>query len=281
MSGILSYHNDWIVGPQAAPADFGGSPEKVYSGTASPWHTPGTQTGFLTAQKMFDFARFLWKHDPTFQQAIKRVIGYFLTDIEYFDPTDKAELKEEDIASYKQVLEGKLDIKFALYQLLQTYCLYGNVIVALLPPMERRLVCPNPKCKIIHPLSVVTSAENDAFRFKYTAKDVRFEATCLTCNTRGRWGVFDVPANYRKSISLTVFNPYHFKIECDQFSDRRLYTWNIPSDLKSAVKDGNPLRLMHTPLSVLKAIGEDKPFLFNDGIRFYRKRQKQSYSLTR
>jgi len=126
----------------------------------------------LTIQRMFDFARFLWKYDPTFQQAIKRVIGYFLTDLEFFDPTHKAELKEEDIISYRQLLEGKLDIKFTLHQVLQNYCLYGNVIMSLLPPMERRLSCP--KCKIVHPLSVVMSEENPQFKFKYHAKGVRF-----------------------------------------------------------------------------------------------------------
>jgi hypothetical protein len=111
---------------------------------------------------------------------------------------------------------------------------------------------------------VVTSEDNPKFKFKYYAKGARFEATCQTCNNRGDWHVFDVASDYRKNLSLTVYNPYHFIIECDQFSDRRLYTWNIPGDLKTAVKNGNPLRLLHTPLSVLRAIGEDKPFLFND-----------------
>jgi len=158
---------------------------------------------------MFDFARFLWKHDPTFQQAIKRVIGYFLTDVEYYDPTHRAELKEEDIVSYRQVLEEQLNIKFALHQILQNYCLYGNVILSLLPPMERRLMCPNAKCRLIHPLAVVTSAENRGmFNFKYHAKGVRFEATCPTCNARGDWEAFDVPANYRKNVCLTIYNPY-------------------------------------------------------------------------
>jgi len=160
MSGILSYHNnDWVAGPQSTITDLSGSPERAFAACTSPWYTPGSQTGVLTVQRMFDFARFLWKYDSTFQQAIKRVIGYFLTDLEFYDPTHKAELKEEDIVSYRQVLEGKLDLKFALTQILQNFCLYGNAIISLLPPIERRLVCPNPKCRIVHPLSVITSME--------------------------------------------------------------------------------------------------------------------------
>ena len=265
MSGILAYHSDaWAVGPQTLQAGLDGPPEHVYKATSSPWYTKGSQTGLLTIQRMFDFARFLWQHDPTFQQGVKRVIGYFLTDLEFYDPTHKAELKEEDINSYRQVLEGKLNIKYALNQILQNFCIYGNAIVSMLPPIERRLECPN--CKIIHPLSVVTSEENSEFRFKYHANKVRFEATCQRCNTRSDWNVFDVPADYRQNICLNIYNPYHFKIECDQFSDRRIYVWNIPSDLKTAVQEGNPLRLLHTPLSVLRAIGEDKPFRFNDNV---------------
>jgi len=97
MSGILSYHNEhWAAGPQATVTNLNGAPENAYASCSSPWYTPGSQTGTLTIKQMFNFARFLWKHDPTFQQAIKRVVGYFLTDLEFFDPTHKAELKEED-----------------------------------------------------------------------------------------------------------------------------------------------------------------------------------------
>ena len=99
MSGIVSYHNDWAVGPQAMPSGLEGSPEKTYADTTSPWFTKGSQLGHLTVKQMLNFARFLWKHDPTFQQGLKRVIGYFLTDLEFYDPTHKAELKEEDIVS--------------------------------------------------------------------------------------------------------------------------------------------------------------------------------------
>jgi hypothetical protein len=213
---------------------------------------------------MFDWAKFLWQHDPTFQQGIRRVVGYFLTDLEYYDPTHKAELESEDISSYRQLLEGKLNIRYALYQILTDYCLYGNVIISMLPPIERRLECP--ACRLIHPLSVLVSDENPEFRFKYHPNGVRFEATCQRCKTRGDWGVYDVPGDYRKNLCINIYDNYNFIIECDQFSDRRLYTWNIPADLRNAVKEGNPLRLLHTPLSVLRAIGEDKPYRFNDGV---------------
>ena len=100
MSGILSYHSaHWMAGPQAAVTDLNGAPENTYAACSSPWYTKSSQIGTLTIQQMFDFSRFLWKHDPTFQQAIKRVVSYFLTDLEYFDPTHKAQLKEEDVNS--------------------------------------------------------------------------------------------------------------------------------------------------------------------------------------
>ena len=128
MSGILSYHSEWSVGPQHGGADINGAPENFYKATTSPWYGKGTRTGQLTVQQMFDFAKFLWKHDPTFQQGIKRVIGYFLTDFEFFDPTRKNELKDEDITSYRQVLDNKFNLKYTLSQVLQTYCLYGNAM---------------------------------------------------------------------------------------------------------------------------------------------------------
>lgn len=265
MSGILAVHREWAPGPQAGGADMGGAPEEFYFKTSSPWYSKGSLQKGLTIQQMFDFARFLWKHDPTFQQGIKRVIGYFLTDIEFFDPTRKADLKTEDIAAYRQVLEDRFNLKFTLSQILQTYCIYGNVILSIIPPIERRLICP--KCRVIHPITVVTNEDNaEKFKFKYHPKGALFEATCPTCGTRGNWHVYDTTADYRRNVGLNIYNPYNFTIECDQFSDRRLYTWNVPADLKQAVKDGNPLRLQRTPMSILKAIGEDKPYLFNDNV---------------
>ena len=123
MAGILSYHKDWVAGPQSSFEGFDGAPENVYAACSSPWVTPGNARGPITIQQMFDFARFLWRHDPTFQQGIKRVVGYFLTDLEFYDPTHQAALHAEDIASYRQVLEDRLNIKSFLSQILQNLCL--------------------------------------------------------------------------------------------------------------------------------------------------------------
>jgi hypothetical protein len=268
MSGILSYSSSWSVGPQPLADTFTGTPSLDYARFASPWASQNKIAGQLNMQQMFDFGEMLWKYDPTYQQAIKRVIGYFITDIEFYDPTGEAKLKTEDINSYQEILRTQFRIKMVLRAALEEICVYGNALLSILPPLRRYLECPH--CGQIHPVAVVISPENkELYRFKYHAKNVRFEATCPMCRSRGVWAIRDVKADYRRKATIQVWNPREFLLHYDPFTNNRIYTWRIPARIKKRVMDGDMLLLTSMPQSMLRAIGDEKDYQFKDGFLFH------------
>jgi len=223
-----------------------------------------TQVQSIRVQQVSKFAHFLWKHDPLFQQAIHKIISYFLTELEYYDPTYQGELEDEDIRGYREVLEKQLNLKAVLHQVLLNFCVYGNVIVGLLPPLRRTLQCPS--CGIIHPIGVLTAPENTAFKFKYHVRNVQFEATCSVCNSRGSWRVHDVKDDFIRQARISLYDMRQFTIQCDPFTDKRVYTWQIPAWIKRNITNGDGLTLESAPMSVLRAISKDKSYTFNSNV---------------
>jgi hypothetical protein len=268
MSGILSYPNSWSVGPQPLADAFTGEPNRDYARFSSPWASQNKVAGQLNMQQMFDFGEMLWKYDPTYQQAVKRVIGYFITDIEFYDPTGEAKLKTEDINSYQEILRTQFRIKMVLRAALEEICVYGNALLSILPPIRRYLACPY--CGQIHPASLLLSPENKKiFALRYHAKGVKFEATCAQCGRRGVWIIRDIKADYRRQATIQLWHPREFLLHYDSFTNHRIYTWRIPARIKKRVQDGDMLLLASMPRSMLEAIGEEKDYQFRDGMIFH------------
>jgi hypothetical protein len=216
---------------------------------------------------MFDFAEFLWNTDPTYRQAIKRVIGYFMTDIEFYDPTHTGNVGDEDINSYREVLVDRLNVREVLHQVMQEFCVYGNSIVSMLSPIERMLKCPT--CGLLVPADGIVSPDNPDYQFKYYPKGVRFEAMCPACGNRGDWKIIDGKADYQRNVTCQIWNPRELRIHYDPFTGKRLYTWIIPGWLKRRIEEGDPLLLCSTPKSMLEAIGENKDYRFNTSTIFH------------
>lgn len=263
--GILSHHSRhpaWGPGPQMKPEQLSGDPARDYARFSSPWVSKGVVPGNINIRQMFDFGEMMWVFDPTYRQAMKRLIGYFLTEIEFFDPRHSGELKEEDINNYREVLIDQLQVKTVIHAALCNLFASGNVLMSMLPPILRRMQCP--ACKIIHPVDLVASPDNPEFRFRYHTKNVRFEATCGQCGYRGTWRIYNMKADYRRHIVVQFWNPREFILHHDPFTDRRLFTWRIPAYIRKRVQDGDPLLLSSMPLTLLQAIGEEKDYRFND-----------------
>jgi hypothetical protein len=261
---VVAYHSAWTQGHKESPEDLN-SPGTFFSKFASPWKSYGTTSSTTQIQEAIKFAHFLWKYDPTYQQAIHRVVGYFLTDLEFYDPTYEGNLKDEDIRNYRELLEDQLNLKETLKQVLLNYCVYGNVVVAMLPPLRRVLLCRS--CRQTHPIDVVTSPLNrKQFNFKYHTAKVQFEATCASCGNRGFWSVQDYKGDFRRNARISIYDLRHFTIQCDPFTDRRMYTWQIPQWIKQNLERNDGLTLSSTPMSVLEAIGENKLYTFNSEV---------------
>jgi hypothetical protein len=260
-----SHHSAWMPGPQAGMDSLSGGPASAYARFASPWMSHGVVSGSVTIRQMMDFGLMLWKFDPTWQRAMNRVVSYFLTDLEFYDPGHTGDLKEEDINSYREVLETDFRVRSFLQQAMLNYLVYGNLILSNLPPIRRRLQCRNPSCRLIQPLEVVVSPDNKQYQFRYHAKGVRFHAKCPVCGYHGDWDVFDMKADYRQNSRIQMWEPKDFLLHHDPLTDNSVLTWEIPARIRERVENGDPLLLASFPQSLLRSLGEGKDYRFSTG----------------
>jgi hypothetical protein len=261
---VFANHSAWTSGPQHSavmPAGFSDNPTKDYASFSSPWEVRTLTDNVVDIRQMFKFGEFLWKHDPTFQRALARVIGYFMTNIEFYDPSHTANIRDEDINNYREVLNDQLNIRSVLQAVLTDLCVLGNALVTMIPPIQRRLECPD--CHLILPANIVMSPDNPKFQFKYKAKGVQFEATCPNCSYKGAWNMYTDAADFRRYACIQRFNPHEFILHHDPFTGQGIYVWQIPAWLKRRIENGDPVLLASTPTSVLEAIGENKDYRFD------------------
>ena len=240
---------------------FGQSSSSGEGAFADPFNDAATQQMPTTMKSALWWSEYIWLINGTFRMAMKRVLSYFLTDIEISGEAGDAEKK-----NYKDKLNDDLGIMSFLSLALEDRLAYGNSFISVLLPFRRYLICP--KTGGMYPLSVVYNKPQ--FGFEFTG-DFEFVATCPETGWRGPWIVEDKPREEAEQVILKRWNVHEIEILHDMFTDQVAYLWRIPETYKRTIRDGNLFHLERVPLQVLKAIKEDKLFRFNDGVVFHLK----------
>jgi hypothetical protein len=240
---------------------FGQSSSSGEGGFADPFNDAATQQMPTTMKSALWWSEYIWLINGTFRMSMKRVLSYFLTDIEISGEAGDSEKK-----NYKDKLNDDLGIMSFLSLALEDRLAYGNSFISVLLPFRRYLICP--KTGNMYPLSVVYNKPQ--FGFEFTG-DFEFVATCPETGWRGPWIVEDKPREEAEQVILKRWNVHEIEILHDMFTDQVAYLWRIPETYKRTIRDGNLFHLERVPLQVLKAIKEDKLFRFNDGVVFHLK----------
>lgn len=240
---------------------FGQSSSSGEGSFADPFNDAATQQMPTTMKSALWWSEYIWLINGTFRMAMKRVLSYFLTDIEISGEAGDSEKK-----NYKDKLNDDLGIMSFLSLVLEDRLAYGNSFISVLLPFRRYLICP--KTGNMYPLSVVYNKPQ--FGFEFTG-DFEFVATCPETGWRGPWIVEDKPREEAEQVILKRWNVHEIEILHDMFTDQVAYLWRIPETYKRTIRDGNLFHLERIPLQVLKAIKEDKLFRFNDGVVFHLK----------
>jgi len=240
---------------------FGQSSSSGEGAFADPFNDAATQQMPTTMKSALWWSEYIWLINGTFRMSMKRVLSYFLTDIEISGEAGDSEKK-----NYKDKLNDDLGIMSFLSLALEDRLAYGNSFISVLLPFRRYLICP--KTGNMYPLSVVYNKPQ--FGFEFTG-DFEFVATCPETGWRGPWIVEDKPREEAEQVILKRWNVHEIEILHDMFTDQVAYLWRIPETYKRTIRDGNLFHLERVPLQVLKAIKEDKLFRFNDGVVFHLK----------
>jgi hypothetical protein len=207
-----------------------------------------------TESRLFRWCEYLAYQNGIFASAINRLASYFITRVEIKNIPDEIRNKLE------YVLEQEIDIYEKLREIAFNYMVYGNCFISVFPPFRRFLRCQHQKCSAMYAIDEILNNKTD-YRFRFENYEFKFH--CYNCDKDTVGEVVDVAdeRSYNK-ISIKLWNIHEILIQWDPFLQNNRYVWRIPGYVKTAVQQGDPGTLSSISLSVLRAIKEDKYFLF-------------------
>lgn len=205
------------------------------------------------------YCEFVFNSNPMIREAARRVLSYFITDVEVRPRDVSKKLGQDEKDKYDAFLNETLDIKNVLHEVSLDYLCYGNSFTSLIVPFRRHLVCP--RCYLDVPLREM-QANKEAWNFRWQMPN--FHATCQrgSCGYSGAFHRVDRRTASEKDLVVMRWPVHEIEIRYDPIRDRRDYVWRIPEDYRTQIRRGDPQILEGAPWEVVEAVERNGFLLF-------------------
>ncbi len=198
------------------------------------------------------WCEFVFMNQGTYREAARRMVTYFITDVELQDASDDTK------TSWKKFLDETLDIKNFLHIVGLDATCYGNSFISVIPTYVRYMLCP--RCRTIE--KPFRQLVNEPI-FKFRWHNFEFCADCPKCSYSGPWRHYERPSGEHNGFRLKRWNPHDIELLFDPWTDEVRYLWKIPEYYRQQIKKGKPdIVLEHVPTKVLEAVKNDHHLLF-------------------
>lgn len=181
---------------------------------------------------------YLYLSMGTYRSASRKVVRYFLTDIQLTGESDDEREKIEDL------LDNQLHIMTELAQIGDDFACYGNVFVSIFFPFERFLTCP--ECRTEYHISRID--------YKFRPDKTEFIGKCPKCKHKGAMKVDDRRSPDKQKIRIIRWNPKQVRLRVHPVSGEIEYYWEIPPRFTERLLAGDEFFVRSTPMPVLKCI---------------------------
>jgi len=213
-------------------------------------------------QDSHNYCEYIMDNHGVYKSAIKRVLSYFVTEVNIGDDKTAAEDKDK----YTTLL-NEIDIKKCLLDIGMNLITYGNVFVSVTAPFHRFLSCPRCGCSV--PFKEFTSDENHKFKwrnYQFTGKCTANNARGEECAFHGAWNVQDIRRAADSKLQLKIWAPQEIEIKFEELHGNREFYWKIPESYKTQVKEGDLLTLEFADTEVIEAVKRDRRLRFDAGV---------------
>jgi hypothetical protein len=215
-----------------------------------------------TPAEALRWSEFIVGSNGTYRQAIRRIVSYFITDIQVQQKGSR-DLSSEVQEKYKNFFNDELGICKLLVTIGQDYLIYGNSFTSLMLPIKRYLHCNS--CHSEFPLRKMHDTPSCKFRWS----DFEFSAVCPICRKEGTWRHVDRRLADTKLITVKRWSPHEIEIAYEPTSNHKEYIWKIPETDRAEIQRGNLHYLENTCWEVIEAVRDKKNLLFDKGAIFH------------
>lgn len=211
-------------------------------------------------KQLFRWTEYLYYNSAQIYAGVKKFAEYPITEINYLSDSDKL------VSANKRLLEDILGIKRALIRASLDLQVYGNSFTSIHLPFRRFL-----KCKACGYEAHVSICD-----YKYSPMSATFSNKCGECGVDEKVEVIDKLILEPEKINIIRWDPKLVDIASNMVTGENEYYFSVPSDMKSAVFNGDRHLIETTPLNLLKTMAEDQLFKFNNGEIFHMKSDSPS-----
>ena len=216
-----------------------------------------------TTRDILLWCEFIFSKQGIYREAIRRIVSYFITDLE----VNSLDASREEKDKFKQFLDETIDYKAVLNQVATDYACYGNSFTSLVIPFRRYLSCP--RCYTEWPLKKVYNTPE----FGFTWSDFDFHAKCPNseCGYNGAWHHIDRRSGEESDIHIKRWSPHEMEILYDDLTHDVSYIWKIPEDYRQDIRRGKLFHLERANWEVIQAVKNNKALQFDPDVIYHMK----------
>ena len=230
---------------------------------SDPFVLPSSDTFPLDLRTALDLALYLYYKTPLYVAASRRIVGHFITDLDFPEDDADAELKR----NLEDELLDNLKIKAMLNALGDEGTCYGNGFMRLVTPFRRVLEDRR------HGRTKQYDVENFP-NAKFHLQEMQYEIDDPSATNPAKRGKIrlpfrDYPVFDPSRMQLKLLDPRYVRLRTPHYGGPTQVIWKMEQWFRQTIKDGELYQVNYTPRSVLEAIKSDQDYLFNEGEVFH------------
>jgi len=249
--------------PVIAPSFMNG-PKKF----GDPFILPSTDSFPSDIKSALDLCLYLYKMNRLYGAICNRIVGYFITGIEFVDKGDKSEQRK---------LESLLSETLQIFTKMQSagieWAIYGQAFVRCVEPFDRWLI--DDRDGGYRAISLDTFPEHlvtyDWKSLRYTVPDLAAASTLppserkISNLPKVSLEFRDKPSTAPDRFSIIFLDPRYVELDSPHQADTTEYIYRIPPDMDARIKAGKMHEINHTSRGLLEAVAKSKDFRFRKG----------------
>lgn len=220
---------------------------------------------------VWDYCFFLFHMNGSFRQAVRRVVSYFLTDVEF---TGENTGDDKEQRKFKEILVDQIDIFGVLFKAGMEYGCYGNSFLRRYFPFERVIIDKRSG----HTKEYALSMLEQLGPVKYNYKEMLYEVADPTDNPKGgstrkriKLPFRDKPSKDVTKMCVDNLDIRDIILVPSLMGQQTRIIYRFSQDFLFKVHNGDPFHVNSVPIEFLEAISKNEDFLFHPGQVFHLK----------
>lgn len=209
-----------------------------------------------------DYCRFLYYATPLYRAVSKRVVGHFVTKLDFRGETGSPKEREEFAQFFAEELNGLNEIRLDGEH---ERC-FGNGFLRVHFPFVRTLV-DNRSDLRVYTLSMFPEelVKFDLNTLTYEVPDPTKSHLPVAQRPRIKLTFHDTPGKDFSRIRLRHLDPRYCKLRYSETSGKTQIQYSFVPEFKAKVRKGVLHEVNETPMSMLMAVKNNQDYLFDEG----------------